>query len=94
MPAAGLNFSIQKVIIKIGLLQNNKYLTYFTFLWWTDICTGDSALFSPFQWEEERMFQGFLKSNALGWVILQHLLNEVKEILVVRIMAGHEFLHE
>lgn len=68
------------------------------FLWWTDICVSllsyrRQCPFFLFQWEEERVFQCFFKSNALGWVILQHLLNEVKEVLVVRIVAGHEFLH-
>lgn len=69
------------------------------FLWWTNISVSllSNRRQRPlllFQWEEERMFQCFFKSNALGWVILQHLLNEVKEVLMVRIMAGHEFLHE
>lgn len=40
------------------------------------------------------MLQGFIKSDSFGWVILQHPANQVKQTLMICVLAMHEFLVE
>lgn len=41
---------------------------------------------------EERMLEGLFKAETLGWVVLQHLLQEVKKLLVVLTFRYHVIL--
>lgn len=38
------------------------------------------------------MFDGLVQTEALGWVILHHLLNEVKQLQVILSLGRHVLL--
>lgn len=40
------------------------------------------------------MLQGFIESNSFGWIILQHPANEVKQTLMICVLAMHELLEK
>lgn len=53
------------------------------------------SLFTLFpKWGEKRVFDGLLQGDALRHIILHHLLEQVKQLLMFRALGGHVLLEE
>lgn len=53
------------------------------------------SLFTLFpKWGEKRVFDGLLEGDTLGHVILHHLLEQIKQLLVSQALGGHVVLEK
>lgn len=60
------------------------------------LLSGDTfaAGAAPVEAGEEGVSHGLLQAEALGWVVLHHLLNQVKELVVVLVLRQHVVLKD